>query len=634
MRFISSRTRHAPRQALEEVPAKLAHTVDSTEFDQVDPEVSSERRSISRRSSASGRRLAFLASLISLVSFVACRDYFTSPSGHQSPITLRPGSVARTTLYPDETPPSITVPIAINDTDGSGGTDTGFVPPWIRHTTVMKAAVGGLVTRTPNFAGLGSATSYDPIGATDLTWHDGHNTFVLSPFSSSDTIYVLFDANSRVDGGVWTSYGIENELNFVPPGQTQPITCGPQYHAPLCANFSGSATIMLTRLESSLSLVVDSTSVVPGSVVHFSALANPAVVQGQTIPVEVDSSTWIPDPASQGGEPSDTTPCFFGLRGNACTRTIVGSGTLSVVAYINGKRQVGSVHVATPSLTLTASSQVVTAGTNVTFTPTWSDGHPTAPDMWSWIWVPDQSPGHTNCNFWEDPCTKPVQESGTMKVQVKRNGVFRYATVRVVVSCLTTDPILNTYGVRVGLMNMLNQSGPTLPPGDGIANGDSVGNKREHGGYIYKTSGGTYYFEPDSGVFANECGFQSGNPNTRKHNPADSVVAHAHSHPTLNGLPVYGCPPTAVGPGAQMLLSRGPWDTSRPIPRKDPDINTGGGSLYGDWVQVMGTRDEYVMNANGEVWNLPSYLSFPEQAGNRKFWKISGNSNSTCDWHS
>lgn len=377
------------------------------------------------------RRVLLLA--VASVAFVACRDYLMAPPAHQDPLTLRPGQHASATVYPNESPASATVPLVIDGLSGGGTTDPSFVAPWYRHATVVKATVSGLVVRTPNFAGLGSATSYGPIGNTAVTWHDGNNVFSVASFTSTDAMYLLLTANSHLDGGASNSYGVENEQNYLPPGQTDRITCGPQYQASPCATFSGSYSFMLTRLESSLSLVADSTNVGPGSTVHFYAEASPSVVEGQSMPVEVDSSTWIPDPASQGGEPSDTTsPCFFGLRGNACTRVIIGSGTLSVVAYVNGKRQTGSVHVTTPTLTLTAAPAYIHRNANVTFTPTWSDGHATVPDMWSWAWTADVPPGHTSCNFWEDPCTKAVQETGTMKVQVKRNGVFRYATARAV----------------------------------------------------------------------------------------------------------------------------------------------------------------------------------------------------------
>ena len=83
---------------------------------------------------------------------------------------------------------------------------------------------------------------------------------------------------------------------------------------------------------------------------------------------------------------------------------------------------------------MTANPVAVKKGANVTFTPQWSSGRPTAPDIWNWQWTADHPPGATaNCFYYEDPCTKPVQETGSMKVQLRPNGVIRYASARAIV---------------------------------------------------------------------------------------------------------------------------------------------------------------------------------------------------------
>jgi hypothetical protein len=222
-----------------------------------------------------------------------------------------------------------------------------------------------------------------------------------------------------------------------------------------------------------------------------------------------------------------------------------------------------------------------------------------------------------------------------MKVQVKRNGVSRYATVHVYATpCPTYDPILDNPQIRTAFKALISASGPDLPPGDGIANGDSVGNKREHGGWIFKTITGEYYFQEDtsaqSNARANECYFNEGNPNSYKRNPTDVVFRHVHTHPTHQYQKVYGCPASGQGLDSQ-LKQRGPWDTSRPSATKKPDILNGGGS-WGDWTTVYQTRDEYVINADGEVWRLPSYLQFSEQSTNRIFYRYKGNGNPACNW--
>ncbi len=62
-------------------------------------------------------------------------------------------------------------------------------------------------------------------------------------------------------------------------------------------------------------------------------------------------------------------------------------------------------------------------------------------------------------------------------------------------------------------MRVLQNSGPDLPPGDGIPQGGNVGNKREHGGWIFQSSAGEYYFveetAPQLNRGASECFFNS-----------------------------------------------------------------------------------------------------------------------------
>lgn len=381
-----------------------------------------------RPASQPARRLVIIVTMVACVAFVACRDLFVAPHQDQhaqTPVELKPGD-ANTTVYPKESPATVTMNLVINDTDGSGGVPSGWQAPTYPFTTIVKAVAAGTITRTP-LSGLGSSvTTYGPVGATGLAWTWGGLNTVN--FNDADTKYVTFQYQSAGVIGSSVNYPREWEQNFGP----NHIWCGLTGY-PLCATFSGSRTITLTRLESSLNLVADSTNVAPGSTVTFTAKANPAVVEGQTIPVQVDSADWKPDGPPAGEAYDSTMSCGFGLRGYTCQRHIIGSGTFHVVAYVNGKRQEGSVHITTPSLTLTANPVAVHAGANVTFTPLWSDGRSTVPDMWQWTWTADHPPGHTFCGYTEDPCTKPVQETGTMKVWVRRNTVDRFATARVVV---------------------------------------------------------------------------------------------------------------------------------------------------------------------------------------------------------
>ena len=425
------------------------------------------------------------------------------------------------------------------------------------------------------------------------------------------------------------------------------------YTNPPCYTFSGSYLISVSAPAATFTAVSDSSTYGSGSTAEIFMTRSPLTVAGLSTPLQVDSALWQAAADSLGGDAADTVPlnaCSnyrWVSTDYACDHAVKGSGTMTIIGHANGyrvTRQVG-IAVRDPALTLSADPSATAPGDTVWFTPRWSDGAPVV--VSSWKWLPDTLPNLISqdggdCTAAEVVCKKPIRQTGWMYVTATRNGKQRTAHARVTMLCkaafpdpTVNDPVLDNGAIRKAFMNLLNKSGPNLDPGDGIADGDSVGNKREHGGYLFRRTDGSIYFVEDTTAFATECTIHLGTGDQYKQNPSDSLIAIVHTHPTKSGDDVYGCPPQAAGGAGssnQQLLSRGKWDNSRITPQKRSDRSTGGGSLWGDWITVYATTDGYVVNADGEVWKLPKYLLFSEQSGNNLVTKYTGNSNSACNW--
>jgi hypothetical protein len=335
--------------------------------------------------------------------------------------------------------------------------------------------------------------------------------------------------------------------------------------------------------------------------------------------------------------PDQTTPC----GPNPCEVTAMNSGTLRVTAWLYGRYRsdAAAIRVYT-SLTLEADSSRVKYGDTVTFTPK-IDGLPAAADRWSWK--------ANDLTQVADPCIAIV--SGKCKYAPAKPGTMWAYTANgdsaradVDVFCPTNNPILDSPSIRKALKSLIDSSGPGLSPGAGLDDSTSVGKKREHAGNIYRRPDGTYYFVEDPLAIGTEC--QTGRrPVTTPVSSQDVLVAMVHTHPTVTGKKVYGCPPD---PETSLPRQRGPWDTSTPfVGKKEADSTNGGGSIP-DWSALrdhpanqvpypqVPPVDGYVINADGEVWHLTSLDAFrpSDQKNNRRVYRYKGNSNPSCNWTS
>ena len=199
------------------------------------------------------------------------------------------------------------------------------------------------------------------------------------------------------------------------------------------------------------------------------------------MPVAVDSMHWVPDSATSGGEstelPADgTTECQSAYL-PACKRKIVGSGTFSLAAWVNGRLITKSVHIDALFLRLRAKPQFGAAGDTVRFTPQWSDGDTVlASTVQGYSWTADTLPGRTAGCGAVASCLSTVYESGVMVVTVQRNGVTRTAKVHAVrVPCPTGDSLLDNPELRSNLAYLDEARFASTSPG----------NRLETGAYLY-----------------------------------------------------------------------------------------------------------------------------------------------------
>jgi hypothetical protein len=284
--------------------------------------------------------------------------------------------------------------------------------------------------------------------------------------------------------------------------------CGPQwytcyiycggYYPPSCFTFGGSGgTVMIERLAASMVVTVDSggAPIVPGSHVTFAIRPDVATLGGFSTPYQLDTASWTPDAENLGGVASEATLTGACSGGTDCVRTIGGSGTIRLVAHVNGKGFEWSYHIAIPILSLRARPRFVGTGDSVAFEPSWSDGDPiTSSNVVSWSWAADSVAGTTSaCSAGVVVCKTAVMESGTMTVTIARGGSNHTARIHVArIRCPIDEPILNDTTVRQGMAQLWSMSNPTAIP---------TYNRKEHRMAVYDSAGTLVYriFTPDPG---------------------------------------------------------------------------------------------------------------------------------------
>jgi hypothetical protein len=451
------------------------------------------------------------------------------------------------------------------------------------------------------------------------------DNIVRDPYSTNDPAFwgsMGFTSN----GDTWYPNGLSGIIRVVAPitpfrnpAGGQPTGdwnhCGWEGYA-LCWTWAGTAQFSFTRLHVDLTLTrTPDTTMWQGTSATFTAGMSQTTFPGNPYPVDMSGLDWrwlddslqVPD-----GQPCTVT------SGTTCTHLFTRSGTMYVAAYVNGEAQQKTMHVAVkvPTLTLTADKEVVaTPGDTATFTPVGNG--PVV--VQSWSFTPDSTGTESTSTSWGDCgpgtaiCRHFVSGSGNVKVVATVNGSLKEARVHVsVVPCPTNEPVFDDPNLRLDLVDLINRSGPNLQPGSS--------QKRERAG--------------DTQAVATECSVTRSSMDTRR-SPDDVKVGIAHSHPTVNGDVIYGCPPDEYGVRPQ----RYPGD-SGPIATKVPDATSGGGSVA-DWIAVAAANsgngqaiDGYVINADGEVWKLPASLIFTPslEASNNKMTKYKGNSNPSCNW--
>lgn len=469
----------------------------------------------------------------------------------------------------------------------------------------------------------------------------------------------------RSNGSVWYPIGASAILRVVAPiapfrndAGGQPTGdwnhCGWAGYA-LCWTWAGSAHFDFTRIHVDLTLAQtpDSAGIMlVGQSVTFTAGMTQTSFPGNPYPVDMSELgwRWISDSVA-----TDTMACNS-RSAVGCTKVLQSSGTMYSSAYVNGEQQQKSVHVTVkiPTLKLTASKTTVIApGDSDTFS---AEGNGLTV-IQGWSFTPDSSgsaPSITTGASWGScmpnalTCTNFVSRSGTVLIIGTVDGVQLTASVHVeAFRCAwETVPAFRDSLVRRDLMRLLQKSNWMLPPGDGIAPGDSVGSKRETGGDVWRQPDGTYYFGEDTQLpFSNECRMKRSTVTTAR-SPLDVKVFDVHAEPVEYGFITYGC---ASSPLSGKLYQRGPWDTAsgRDSVRKVPNATWGGGSLS-DWLGLFNlpennphpTVSGIVITASDEVWILPADKlrdaqgnpNLQEWVQNASVFRWTNNSDRSCNW--
>jgi hypothetical protein len=284
----------------------------------------------------------------------ACYDMSTMPRSANPAVVSGPKHVA-SDANPEDSPDNVVLQLPPPDRYDGGSGLSGDLARY-PHPTVVRAEVTGFVTYTPNYANIGpSQGPFGPSGNTVLFYWDGnslHRTdFVDGGYVEPKvTKYITFVGTGELFTVARGPLGTLQLDGYRPVIPGPFIFCGRPYGNP-CFEYGGNAgTFVLTRLQSDLTVTPEFTEVERDATPYIDYRADPMVVEGQQIPFVVASSDWVPDP-DQDGDPTDVEVHAQG-RGAcqaefdpACRRRILGSGTFTLSAWVNGKLLSKSVHI-------------------------------------------------------------------------------------------------------------------------------------------------------------------------------------------------------------------------------------------------------------------------------------------------
>jgi hypothetical protein len=480
-------------------------------------------------------RIALAVILVTGAGMVACDD-LTHRDQLSSVPRRGPTASPRRDNYPTADPaghdspddPSISLVMQASYDGTMGITGTSVNYPYL---TAVRVVARGLESRTPNYPEMGGAITRGPAQHASFGWVDGgvySGTKILGAGGdmSIDTASGYYFIRGGLTDPGKSGYGYRVSEGTMYNGVR--IWCGQIQTINPCDTWTGNTTFEFIRLQSTLTVAVDSSFVVPGSAVEFTWGASPAYVEGQQMPVVVDSTRWIPDPDSLGGSPADqpttgNNACDYSIQQGHCKRRVIGSGTFVAKVYVNGKRFAGTMHVSIPRFRLTPFKKTGAIDRQVTFTPAFDDFAPFTNATWHW--VADVGAGQTGeCATGVTPCARNVHENGTMTVTVLRGGYPFTASAHVtVVPCAQNDSILDDPAVRKALDSLWKLSRP-----------DTNSVRIERGMAVYDSLGTTVFrINPIDSTTDNAC--QNKGTIVTYPAPGMTLLAAFHTHPAHVG---------------------------------------------------------------------------------------------------
>lgn len=605
------------------------------------------------------RKLATAAvAVVSVAMLAACGDQTTDVRRYRTVVDLPLATVDA------GDPTTETVQIDPIDTAYGGGSDSTRSQAASKYGRIFRITGQlnvSITKRYPQASNPVPSTLTASNGLSVTVQHSTGNEFKTLPRVPDPTLYLTLVSGDFIST-VSSNGGTQPDESGTNADGT-PWQCGPRYND-YCYSYGGSGSVTLTPLPApSLRLSVDPASVAIGGTVTFTIPRD--TVEGQVLPLDVDTVKWMPRPPDQGGEPSEfksTYGCIFSSTpsGLQCSRRVLGSGELTVIAHLNGFRRVASVSVTVggnASLTLTAIPNSVRSGDSVKFTATWSDGTAVVP--YDWTWTPDSGTSNVPpCSSAVAACTRAISQSGTMGFRAARDGFIRSASAHV--NALPCPPLptdsgqvdnpLNDLSVRHDFAALMASSNPTARPGTNTNptnwNSPSVpGARREQAMWVIRRANGDYYTVPARLLESTECSLEPDlnqwDEIVRSLGPGDSPIGYAHTHPGIPPDTAYGdCRSVDAATGDTVYASRWPGDTlaGRKISTVYPDSAAGGGS-DADWGVAAQGFEVFTMNSKpdpsdptvgGEIWRLPGSWTvdrrFENLSSRKTQWKQS------CGW--